>query len=510
MTGALSMVLIDEVVVSVALPSIQRELHMSQAGLSLVVNSYLLTLAVLIALAGHLSDRFGHVHALVAGVVVFAVTSAAAGLAPNTTVLLVARAVQGAGAALMLPSSQAIVVSTFSLRERGRAMGIYAGVSVGLLSIGPLLGGLLTETVGWEWVFFINLPIAAATLIMVAVARPPNVRQPARRFDPIGLALLVPGIAAVVLGLSQSVEWGWGDPRTIALFAASWVLLVTFVLFELQRREPLVELRLLRRGNFATNTFVLFMVQFTIVGGSVFGAIYAQDVLGLSPIQAGLLFLAVTTPLLFLSTLAGKMYDRVGVRRPVTVGCAVAAVGTLGVALGILAGGYAYLIPGFLVLGTGLALTMVPSNTDAMNATPGELRGAASGMLQTARQIGGALGLAVLTTIIVSFAHHDLNGNLNRVGITGVEAKRLDGYLAESQRDGSTVRFREVPAGVRPTAEAAARDAYGDGILIGWLVLTGAMVAAGGLAALVLREVEYRDEEHASPLNPLVSHHHER
>jgi EmrB/QacA subfamily drug resistance transporter len=505
MTGALSMILIDEVVVSVALPSIQRDLDMSQTALNWVVNAYLLTLAAFIALAGHLSDRLGRVRVCSAGIVLFALASAGAGLAAEPAHILVARAIQGIGGAMLIPSSQAIVTSAFPVEERGRAMGIYAGISLGFLAIGPLIGGLLTETAGWEWVFFVNVPVGAATLGLIAYAHPPGRPQGGGRFDAVGTALVVPGLTAMVYGLMQSGTWGWDDPRTIGLVAAGVALLLAFVLVELRRRYPLVQLRLLRSGNFAGDSFVLFVVQFQILGVSVFGAVYAQDVLGFSPIEAGLAITPVTIPLLVLAPISGRVYDRIGARLPVAAGCALTAVGLFAGALVLVELDYWYLVPAYFVLGVGLAFIMTPATTDGMNASPPELRGEASGLLQTLRQVGGSFGIAVMTGIVVSLNHSNLDENLRSEGISGAKAEKLEGFLAEAQQGGSTQRFSSVPARERDEVTAAAKDAYASSLRVGWLVLAGVMALAAAIAAAVLRRIDYAAQTRAPP-HPLAAH----
>jgi MFS family permease len=314
----------------------------------------------------------------------------------------------------------------------------------------------------------------------------------------------VPGLAAVVLGLMQSGTWGWGDVRTIAALAAGVALLAAFVLVELRRRYPLVQLRLLRSGNFAGDSFVLFMVQFAIVGVSVFGAVYAQDALGFSPIEAGLAITPVTIPLLILAPISGRLYDRIGARVPVALGSAITAVGLLAGALVLTELDYWLLVPGYFVLGVGLALIMTPSTTDAMNASPPELRGEASGLMQTLRQVGGTVGIAVMTSIIVSLNHSELDENLRAEGIRGTEAKRIEGFLAEGQQGGSTERFESVSPREREEVTAAAEDAYASALRVGWLVLAGVMALAAIVAARVLRRVEFAEER--APPHPLAAH----
>jgi EmrB/QacA subfamily drug resistance transporter len=279
MTGSLSMILIDQTVVSVALPSIQRDLDASQSGLQWVVNAYLLALAALVAVGGRLGDMFGNGRMFKLGVAVFVGASAACGLAQSETWIIVARAVQAAGAALMVPATGAIVINAFAPEERGRAMGIYAGISMIFLAIGPLLGGLLTEGITWRAVFYINLPIGIAMLVLAAITLPRDTPT-GGAIDWPGTLTLVGGLTALVLALMQSEDWGWGSPATIGLLAAAAILLPLFCFIEPRIHSRLIELRLFTSRNFTVDNIVLAAVEFSLTGLTVFGAIYVQNVLG--------------------------------------------------------------------------------------------------------------------------------------------------------------------------------------------------------------------------------------
>ena len=256
MTGCLSMILIDETVVGVALPTIQRDLEISQEGLQWIVNAYLLALAAFVAIGGRLGEMFGQARMFMLGAAVFVAASAACGFAQSETWILAARAVQGIGAALMVPPSGAIVINTFAPEERGRAMGIYAGISMIFLSLGPLLGGVLTDLVSWRAVFFINLPMGIA-IIALAYRVVPRDRPEEARMDWPGAAALVTGLTALVLALMQAQQWGWGSPATLGLLAAAAILLPLFVVVELRREQPIVQLRMFRSSNFSADNGVL-------------------------------------------------------------------------------------------------------------------------------------------------------------------------------------------------------------------------------------------------------------
>ena len=292
MTGALSMIMLDQTVVSVALPSMSRELPLSATGQQWVVNAYVLAMASLVALGGKLGDRCGGVTTFRTGVVIFFLASAGSGLAPTGPLgepwLIATRLLQGAGAALMMPASAAIVIGAFGVSERGRAMAIYAGISQVFLAIGPLLGGLLTESVSWRAVFWLNVPVGIAALVMVHVARPVNVRQPGVTIRAGSVLLLVVGIATTVLAVQQANAWSWTSPATLLTLATRLLLSTWFVLVQLRSGDPLVRVRLFARRSFAGNVAVLGLVQFGLLAVVLFGSLYLQDLLRLSPIQAGL------------------------------------------------------------------------------------------------------------------------------------------------------------------------------------------------------------------------------
>jgi EmrB/QacA subfamily drug resistance transporter len=410
MTGALSMVLIDETAVSVALPTIQRDLHMSPSGLPWVVNSYLLTLACCVAVGGRLGELLGQARMFRIGAVAFVAASAGCGLAGSGAWLIAARAVQGLAAAAMLPASGAIVINAFGAGERGRAMGTYAGISMISLALGPLLGGLLTQGITWRAVFWINLPVGLAMLALAQSALPADDPERGAAMDWPGAATLVPGLVGIVLALMQSAQWGWASPATIALLGGGAALLATFIVTEARRSSPLVQLKLFASRNFSAGTTVLGCVQFALTGLTVFGAIYVQEILGFGPISAGLALLPVVLPVMLLSPAAGRAYDRFGPRALVATGAALLGMGTIWTAglLGMFR--YAWLLPGLVLTGIGIALVMTPVSTDALNTAPSTCRGQALGVIQTLRHMGGTVGLAIMGAAVARTQRTRLSG----------------------------------------------------------------------------------------------------
>jgi EmrB/QacA subfamily drug resistance transporter len=403
MCFALFMIMLDNTVVNVALPSIQRDLHTSVSQLEWTINGYTLTFAVLLATGGRLGDIFGRRLFFMAGVSIFAITSATAGLATDPTMLIVSRAVQGVGAALMMPATLSIVTQAFPAPERGKAIGTWAGVSALALTIGPVVGGLLTEHVSWRAIFYINLPVAAlALLASLFVVRESRDETIERRVDYLGVATLTAGLTAIVLALIEGNSWGWGSAAVAALLVGGAAMLALFVLVEQRVRAPMVEFALFKGRNFIGATLVAFIVTFAMMGSFFFMAIYMQDVLGYSPLAAGIRFLPTTMLIVAIAPLAGRLSDRIGTMPPMATGLAVLTL-SMYLFSRIGAGtGYGDILPPFMLMGAGIALVMSPMSTAAMNAVAVQKAGIASGILQMARMIGGSVGIAATGAIFQS------------------------------------------------------------------------------------------------------------
>jgi EmrB/QacA subfamily drug resistance transporter len=508
MTGALSMILIDETVVSVALPSIQRDLDLSGTAQQWVMNAYLLVIASLVAVAGRVSDNLGRVRTFLIGVAIFAVCSMLAGFSTEAWHLISMRAVQGVGAALMIPSSQAIVTSAFPVSERGRAMGIYAGISLAFLALGPLIGGILTEHLGWEWVFFVNVPVAIGTIALTLVARPAGQRVPSTGgFDWIGAALLVGGLSGAVFGLMQSSSWGWSDAGVLVPLIGGVLAVALFVVVELRVTNPLIDLGIFRSGNFSGDSVVLFIVQFALMGISVFGSIYSQDVLGFSPVEAGLALLPMTIPLLILAPRVGKLYDRLGPRGLVTGGCLGAGAGFVLSSVLVVDLDYWRLVPGYVLLGIGIAFIMTPSNTDGMNAAPAALRGQASGVIQSVRQIGGTLGIAVLSSVILTRFR---DGIASRLDISSDQAQALDRTLSEAQAGQAPLTSSNIPRGRVDEVIDAFKDSYASSLRVAYAIVAVGLALGALLAFVVLRKLKFSEAGGTVATHPLAAHAHPR
>ena len=400
MCFALFMIMLDNTVVNVAMPSIQRDLGSSLSGLEWTVNGYTLSFAVLLATGGRLGDIFGRRRIFLAGVTIFALSSAAVGLAPSTGALIVSRVVQGMGAALMMPATLSIVTNAFAPHERGKAIGTWAGVSALALAIGPVVGGLLTEHVSWRAIFYLNVPVAiaavSATLFAVRESRDETV---GREVDLLGVAAMTAGLTALVLALIEANSWGWTSAAVLALLAISVLMLAAFVAIERRVKAPVVEFPLFASRNFVGANLVALIVTFAMLAQFFFVTLYIQDVLGYSPLEAGVRFLPATLMIVAFAPVAGRLTDRLGPRWLIGAGLTLVSISlywltTIGVGTT-----YGDIWPSFTLMGLGMSLVMSPMSTAAMNAVAVEKAGVASGILSMNRMVGGTLGVAVIGAV---------------------------------------------------------------------------------------------------------------
>ncbi len=391
---------LDGTVVNVALPTIERQLHAGLSDLQWIADAYLLTLGALIILGGSFGDRFGRRRMFVVGLVAFTLASVACGLAPNTLVLIAARAVQGVGGALLTPSSLAIISASFVAEDRARAVGLWSGLSGVSVAIGPFIGGWLVDSVSWRAIFFINVPIAAAA-VAIALRHVPETSDPAAggRFDYGGVAVISVGLAAVVYALIDGPSAGWTRATVVAGVAGA-MLLLAFPVVELRTTRPMVPLRLFRSQQFSGANLTTFFVYAALSVTAFLLVLHLQQDLHYSALAAGTAFLPASVLLTLLSSRSGALAQRVGPRLPMTVGPLVAAVGLL-----LLAGvrpGDSYLVavlPGVLVFGAGLTLIVAPLTAAVMAAVDARNLGVGSAINNATARIGGLLAVAVVPAL---------------------------------------------------------------------------------------------------------------
>jgi EmrB/QacA subfamily drug resistance transporter len=396
------MVILDATVVNVALPSIQRDLNFSEADLQWVINSYTLVFGGFLLLGGRAGDLIGRRKVFVAGVVVFTVASLLNGLATSSELLVASRALQGLGGALVSPAALSIITTTFAEgSDRTKALGVWSAIAAGGGAFGLLLGGILTDTLSWEWIFFVNVPIGIATLAL-ALRYVPESRAAHRQAsaDLPGAITVTAGLIVLVYAIVKAESFGWGSGRTLGLGAVAVGLLALFVVIESRSRAPLIRLGIFRVRSLLGANCVMLVVAGGLFAFFFFASLYVQRILGYSPLEAGLAFLPVTAGIMIGAVLAQQLVKRIGVRAVAILGMLVAATGLLLLSSASVDGSYTSdILPGLIPQSIGMGLTFVPVTLIATTNVADEDAGLASGLFNTAQQIGGALGLAILATL---------------------------------------------------------------------------------------------------------------
>jgi EmrB/QacA subfamily drug resistance transporter len=457
---------LDFSAVSVALPDMGREVHLSFSEALWVQAGYLLTYTLMLVPSGRVADQLGRLRVWRTGVAVFAVTSLLTGASFDASWLLVARSLQGIGAGMLTGTATALVSTVFPPGERGRAIGINVTAVYLGLSTGPLIGGLLVSSLGWRWVFFVNVPVAVVTL---AVARP--LFDPARRsgriaIDLLGAALLTVGLGCLLTALTFGEPWGWSSTRVVTLFAISGVALAGFVIAELRVRDPLLDLSLFRHNRVFAAANAAALLNYTAMFASIaLTAIALQVSAGLSPVQTGAILIVQPAVMVALSPFAGRLSDRIGSRFLCTGGMLLVAVGL--VLLAVIPDGMplAHVVPALVAIGLGMAMFSSPNTSAAMNATPSASLGVAAGVLTTMRSLGQSMSIAVLGAITA--AHLGAAGGRVLLGgsVSGASAQAyLDGYRvamgvgAAIAVVGAVVSMTRGAAGANVVAVVSARQ----------------------------------------------------
>jgi EmrB/QacA subfamily drug resistance transporter len=406
----LFMIMLDNTVVNVALPSIAADLNIGLSELEWIVTGYALTFASLMLTGGKLADLLGRRLIFIVGLAIFTLSSLVCGLAGSGELLIGARVVQGAGAALMNPATLSIIAATFPPRQRGMAIGIWAGVSAMALAIGPLVGGLLTEHISWSWIFFVNVPIGviaiAASLLLIPESKDESAEQ---RLDLPGLLTSGIGLFALTYGLIEANTYGWTSSRIVGAFAVAVAMLVAFVLLETRQRLPMLDLSLFRNGTFAGANLAVLLVALAMFGVFFFVSLYMQGVLGYSAVETGAAFLPLTILIMLTAPIAGKSSDRFGSRWLMTIGMILIAIQLFYFSRLGVEESYWNILPGMILGGFGMSMVMTPSAAAAVRALPVDKAGVGSAVLNAFRQVGGSMGIAVIGAIM---AHEigDLRG----------------------------------------------------------------------------------------------------
>jgi EmrB/QacA subfamily drug resistance transporter len=483
---AIFMLLLDITVVNVALPAIQSSLHSSFHDLQWVVNAYSLTLAAFLLTAGALADLLGRRRVFVTGLIVFTASSAACGLATTPLALNLARAVQGTGGAMMFATSLALIAGAFHGRERGIAFGVYGGVIGAAVAVGPVIGGLITSGISWEWIFFVNVPIGVGavvlTLTQVAESRDPE----AKGVDWLGLLTFSGSLFLLVFALIKGNDDGWGSTRIEVYLAASAVLLVLFVIVERAQRRPMLDLALFRRPAFAGASIVAFAISSSMFAMFLYLTLYIQDVLGFEPLQAGVRFLPITLISFAVAPISGRLSVRVPVRLLLGGGLVLVCAGLLAMSAVDAASGWTVLIPGFLLAGAGIGMINPPLASTAVGVVHHSRSGMASGINNTFRQVGIATGIAALGAV---FQHAVTAKTLSALGSTGAGREAV--HALHGRIGGALVsgEVRALARGLSEPARSALTHSYRvgfTGALSEILVIGAAVALAGSLLALTL------------------------
>ena len=485
MIFAVAMTFIDQTIVAIAVPELQKDLSLSSTGVQWVVNGYLLSLSALFAFGGRLADIAGPRRMVIVGVVGFATTSALCGATPTGSAaeawLIAFRVAQGGFAALMFPAALAIVVAAYDVSERGKALAAFFGITGGLTAIGPLVGGYLVA-IDWRAIFWVNVPVAIVALVLIAVSKPADDRHPAP-LDWRGAFLVSAGMGLAVLGLQESSDWGWGDPLTWLCIGAGLALLAAFAAVELRTHEPLIDVRMFGDRGFAVDNAVLFLLSAAFVPLFFFASLYAQLSLEQSASQTGLYLLIFFAGFGTASQFGGRILDQRGARASVVPGCVVAAIG---MAL------WAWRLPDqdlsnqwyFIVLaGAGMGLMLGPASTDAVNRAPRTSYGAVTGVTQTARNFGASLGMAVLGTILILRNETNIEASLESAGLSARQAERTADALSHAG-DGSQSEFAERAGANAQEVFSAVQHDFALSIGTVFYVMAGALVLAFLVAVL--------------------------
>ena len=482
------MLLLDVTIVNVALPDIQRSLHSSFSDLQWVIDAYALMLASLLLTAGSLGDILGRRLVFAGGLVLFIAASLSCALATTPLFLNLARGAQGIGGAVMLATSLALIAQEFHGRDRGTAFGIW-GATIGFsVAVGPLVGGLLTEKLGWEWIFYINIPVGAFALVVTLLRVPKAHQRTDASIDWVGVVLWTGALFLLVLALIRGNDAGWSSAQIVGMLIGSAVLFVAFVLVELAQEHPMLELSLFRIPTFTGGAIVAFTLAASIFAMFLYLTLYLQNILQLSPLETGVRFLPLSMLSFVVAAVAGPLSERLPIRLFLGGGLVIVGVSLLLMHGLTIHSEWTALLPGFCVAGIGLGLVNPPLAATAVGVVEPKMAGMGSGINNTFRQVGIATGIAALGAILQARVISHVEGALH--GVHGVDASRV----AHSVATGSTQQAIEsAPPGARAAIGQAARSAYISGL--NEILLVAAIVAfAGAVAGFTL--VRRRDFAH--------------
>ncbi len=480
MCFALFMAMLDNTVVNVALPTISRELGAGVSGLQWIVDGYVLAFATLLLTGGTLGDRFGRKRMFLSGLALFTLSSLLCGLSQSTGQLIAGRALQGVGAALLMPGTLSILTVTFPPEERAKAIGIWAGVSGLALALGPTAGGLLVERVGWESIFFLNVPIGILAFVVASRVVTESRATVVRELDLIGLALGTAGLFAIVYALIEANQRGWTDAFIVGGLAIGIVLLAGFVCYEYVTPKAMMPLEFFRIPAFSAGNSVSFSLSLGMFGTFFFFSLYMQFVRGYTAFGTGVRILPLTGMMFFVAPQAGRFAQRHGSRWPMTTGPILAGTGLLLMSRVGIDTNYNLMIPVLMMMGIGMGMTMAPMTAAVMNAVGPERAGLGSATTNTARELGGTFGIALLGTLLTTQLKDSIVPAIGRLRLDPAHTAAIIGSASHGRLDpGSLV-------GLSPAQAAAVQQAFAtsfmDGFRIALMVAACFVIAAGIIA----------------------------
>ena len=481
MCFALAMVMLDNTVVNVALPTISDKLGAGVSGLQWIVDGYVLAFASLLLTGGILGDRYGRKKMFLSGLAVFTLASLACGLSQSTGQLVAFRVIQGIGAALLMPGTLSIITVTFPAQERARAIGLWAGVSGLALALGPTVGGLMVERLGWQSVFFLNVPIGVVAFLTATRTVRESVSEVARKLDIPGLFLGTAALFSATYGLIEANQLGWGDPLIVSSLVLFVLLGMAFLAWELRNPDGMMPLRFFRIPAFSAGNAVAFSVSLGMFATFFFLSLYMQLIRGYSAFGAGVRFLPMTLMIIVTAPNAGRYASKHGSRIPMTYGLILAGTGLLLLSRLSVDTSYALMWPVFVIMGHGMGATMAPMTAAVMNSVGPQRAGLGSAMTNTSREIGGVLGIALLGTILTTKLKSSLAPALAGLGLSAQQ----QAAVASSAGHGELVVHG---LGLSPAQETAVKAAFGQSFLDGFQIA----LLVGGLVLIVAAIVANR------------------
>ncbi len=481
MCFALAMVMLDNTVVNVALPTIADKLGAGVSGLQWIVDGYVLALASLLLTGGILGDRYGRKRMFLTGLTIFTVASLSSGLSQTTGQLIAFRALQGVGAALLLPGTLSIITVTFPANERARAIGLWAGVSGLALALGPTVGGLMVEQIGWQSVFFLNVPIGIIAFIVATRTVKESVSEEERRLDIPGLLFGTSALFLLTYGLIEANQKGWSNPVIVSSFVLAGLLGIGFLMWELRTSHPMMPLRFFRIPAFSAGNTVAFSVSLGMFASFFFLSLYMQLIHGYSAFEAGVRFLPMTLAIIITAPNAGRYAQQHGSRRPMTYGLLLAGGGLLSLGL-LLQPDTAYwkMLPIFIIMGHGMGATMAPMTAAVMNSVGPQRAGLGSAMTNTSREVGGVFGIAFLGTILTTKLASSFTPAVATLGIEPVRLARI----TEAARQGTLdpKLLRGLPTDQFIAVQRAFDSAFMDGFRVALIVGSFVLLLAAFVA----------------------------